>query len=88
MSFLMLVWLFQLHTYHLVYLTRLPFFFYAIFDGHYSSITTSYLKNHAMKLFFQEYELPQSSYKRLSFLMDVKHSHYKAFLLADQTLTN
>ncbi|KAI3737858.1 hypothetical protein L2E82_27872 [Cichorium intybus] len=65
-----------------------PSSFYAIFDGHGGSEAASYVKNHAMKLFFQDSSLPESSDITESFLKDLEHSHCKAFLLADQAIAN
>ncbi|KAI3790889.1 hypothetical protein L2E82_04293 [Cichorium intybus] len=68
------------------YTWPLPSSFYAVFDGHGGSEAASYLKNHAIKLFFTDPDLPQTTNITDSFLNKLENSHSKAFLLADQSL--
>lgn len=77
-----------------VYKWGLPSSFYAIFDGHGGAEAASYVKQHAMRLFFEDSDLhlhlPASASDVLDelFLKQVEESHYKAFLLADQALAD
>lgn len=65
-----------------------PSSFYAVFDGHGGSDASSYVKNNAIKLFFEDADLPETFDNDDKFLEDMKISHRKAFLLADQALAN
>ncbi|XP_017234073.1 probable protein phosphatase 2C 2 [Daucus carota subsp. sativus] len=65
-----------------------PSSFYAVFDGHGGSDASSYVKNNAIKLFLEDADLPELSDNDDKFLEDMKISHQKAFLLADQALAN
>ncbi|KAI3826287.1 hypothetical protein L1987_00333 [Smallanthus sonchifolius] len=76
----------------------LPSSFYAIFDGHGGSEAATYIKEHAMRLFFEDSDLPQAAPAGASdsddvvdndfFLKQVEESHHKAFLQADQALAD
>nr|GEV39353.1 probable protein phosphatase 2C 47 [Tanacetum cinerariifolium] len=61
--------------------------FYAVFDGHGESEAASYVKDHAMRLFFENSDLPEvnASVDEL-FLKELQDCHRKAFLQADQDL--
>ncbi|KAL8244538.1 hypothetical protein R6Q59_010796 [Mikania micrantha] len=66
-----------------------PCSFYAVFDGHGGSEAASYLKEHAMRLFFIESDLPQTSnIDDDMFLQELENCHCRAFLLADQALAD
>ncbi|KAI7735261.1 hypothetical protein M8C21_021589 [Ambrosia artemisiifolia] len=65
--------------------------FYALFDGHGGCEAASYVKEHAMRLFFEGSDLPQAAPAGASddvFLKQVEESHNKAFLQADQALAD
>ncbi|KAK4380155.1 hypothetical protein RND71_002017 [Anisodus tanguticus] len=66
----------------------LPGAFYAVFDGHGGSDASAYIKNNAMRLFFEDADLPQTSAVNQSFLEELVNSHRRAFLLADQALAD
>ncbi|PWA71939.1 hypothetical protein CTI12_AA267670 [Artemisia annua] len=72
----------------LLYRWPLPSSFYAVFDGHGGSEAASYLKEHAMKLFFIDSDVPQTSDIDDFFLGALENSHCKAFLLADKALAD
>ncbi|KAL7210673.1 hypothetical protein ACSBR1_032101 [Camellia fascicularis] len=74
---------------HLGYLfgCRLSSAFYAVFDGHGGSNAAAvFVKENAMKLFFEDANLPQTSEIDDLFLEQLESCHRKAFLLADQAL--
>ncbi|KVH89654.1 probable protein phosphatase 2C 47 [Cynara cardunculus var. scolymus] len=71
-----------------LYRWPLPSSFYAVFDGHGGSEAASYLKDHAMKLFFIDSDLPQTADIDELFLEKLENSHCKAFLQADQALAD
>ncbi|CAH1424665.1 unnamed protein product [Lactuca virosa] len=71
-----------------LYKWSFPSSFYAIFDGHGGSEASSYVKNHVMKLLFEDSDFPQSSDINKTFLKDLEDSHSKAFLLADKAIAN
>lgn len=74
---------------HLGYLfgCPLPSAFYAVFDGHGgSNAAAAFLKENAMRLFFEDATLPQTSDIDDLFLEKLEDSHRKAFLLADEAL--
>lgn len=66
----------------------LPSAFYAVFDGHGGSDAAAYLKRNAMRLFFEDTDLPQTSVIDDFFLKELENSHHKAFLLADLALAD
>ncbi|KAL1807462.1 hypothetical protein DCAR_0726822 [Daucus carota subsp. sativus] len=68
------------------YSLPLPSSFFAVFDGHGGSEASAYLKNNAMRLFFEDVALPQIYDIDDILLEDLENSHCKAFLLADQAL--
>ncbi|GKE57219.1 probable protein phosphatase 2C 47, partial [Tanacetum coccineum] len=69
----------------------LPSSFYAVFDGHGGAEAASYVKEHAMRLFFESSDLPKAtttldgSVDEL-FLKELQDYHCKAFLQADKDL--
>ncbi|KAL3505581.1 hypothetical protein ACH5RR_030963 [Cinchona calisaya] len=64
----------------------LPSSFYAVFDGHGGSDAAAYVKNNAMKFFFEDVALPQKSDIDELFLEELESCHRRAFLEADQAL--
>ncbi|KAJ0612164.1 putative protein-serine/threonine phosphatase [Helianthus annuus] len=67
--------------------------FYALFDGHNGSEAASYVKEHAMRLFFEDSDLPQVAPTGALdaddlFLKQVEESHNKAFSQADLALAD
>ncbi|GKB20540.1 probable protein phosphatase 2C 49 [Tanacetum coccineum] len=68
----------------------LPSSFYAVFDGHGGAEAASYVKEHAMRLFFESSDLPQATTLDGSvdelFLKELQDFHCKAFLQADKDL--
>uniref|UniRef100_A0A5B7BTW0 protein-serine/threonine phosphatase n=1 Tax=Davidia involucrata TaxID=16924 RepID=A0A5B7BTW0_DAVIN len=66
----------------------LPSAFYAVFDGHGGHEAAAYVKNNAMRLFFEDANLPQTSDIDDSFLEELGNSNRRAFLLADQALAD
>lgn len=62
--------------------------FYAVFDGHGGSDAACYVKNNAMRFFFEDAELPKNSVIDKSFLEELGNSHRRAFLVADQALAD
>ncbi|KAL6970193.1 protein-serine,threonine phosphatase [Sarracenia purpurea var. burkii] len=74
---------------HLGYLFGSPLrtSFYAVFDGHGgSNAASAYVKDNAIKLFFKDANLPQTSEIDDVFLEKLEKSHRKSFVLADQAL--
>lgn len=74
---------------HLGYLFGCPLrsAFYAVFDGHGgSNAAAAFLKKNAMRLFFEDANLPQTSDIDDLFLEKLEGSHREAFQLADQAL--
>ncbi|XP_065863889.1 probable protein phosphatase 2C 13 [Euphorbia lathyris] len=65
-----------------------PSAFYAVFDGHGGSDAAVYMKRNAMRLFFEDAELPQTSDVDAAFLEALMDSHRKAFLVADIALSD
>ncbi|PIN00425.1 Serine/threonine protein phosphatase [Handroanthus impetiginosus] len=65
-----------------------PSSFYAIFDGHGGADAAVYLKNNALRFFFEEAELPQTSDVDEKFLQALETSHRRSFLLADRALAD
>ncbi|GLT34750.1 hypothetical protein SLA2020_092490 [Shorea laevis] len=64
----------------------MPSAFYAVFDGHNGPDAATYIKRNAMRLFFEDAELPQIADIDAGFLKELESSHKKAFLLADDAL--
>ncbi|GJV15803.1 zinc finger BED domain-containing protein RICESLEEPER 2 [Tanacetum coccineum] len=68
----------------------LPSSFYAVFDGHGGTEAASYVKEHAMRLFFESSDLPKATTLDGSvdelFLKELQDFHCKAFLQADKDL--
>ncbi|KAG2597066.1 probable protein phosphatase 2C 2 [Panicum virgatum] len=65
-----------------------PSAFYGVFDGHGGSDAAAYMKKHAMKLFFEDAEFPQSSQEDERFAESVEDSVRKAFFRADLALAD
>lgn len=70
------------------YMWPLPSSFYAVFDGHGGSEAAAYVKNNAMRLFFEDTALPQVFDNDDKLLEDLRNSHRKAFSLADHALAD
>lgn len=66
----------------------LPSAFYAVFDGHGGPEAAVYIKENAMKLFFEDADMPQTFDIDDIFLAELENSHRKAFLLADLALAD
>ncbi|KAJ8766314.1 hypothetical protein K2173_022373 [Erythroxylum novogranatense] len=71
---------------HLGPFFKLPSAFYAVFDGHGGPDAAAYVKRNAMRLFFEDADIPQTSDVDSIFLEALVDSHRKAFLLADSAL--
>ncbi|KAG6757942.1 hypothetical protein POTOM_038271 [Populus tomentosa] len=72
---------------HLGYF-KCPSSFYAVFDGHGGPDAAAYVKRNAMRLFFEDVDLPQISDIDDIFIKELINSHRKAFLLADRALAD
>ncbi|TMW97548.1 hypothetical protein EJD97_005337 [Solanum chilense] len=66
----------------------LPGAFYAVFDGHGGSDAAAYVRTNAMRFFFEDANLPQTSIVDQAFLEELESSHFRAFLIADQALAD
>lgn len=66
----------------------MPGAFYAVFDGHGGPDAAAYIKRNAMRLFFEDADLPQTTDIDSVFLKELERSHRKAFLLADLALAD
>nr|GLL43900.1 probable protein phosphatase 2C 49 [Ipomoea trifida] len=66
----------------------LPCSFYAVFDGHGGSAASAYVKDNALRFFFEDAALLQASIVDKAFLEELGLSHHRAFLLADQALAD
>ncbi|KAJ6720904.1 PROTEIN PHOSPHATASE 2C [Salix viminalis] len=73
---------------HLGSYFKCPSSFYAVFDGHGGPDAAAYVKRNAMRLFFEDVDLPQTSDIDDIFLKELINSHKKAFLLADRALAD
>nr|GMD79175.1 probable protein phosphatase 2C 49 [Ipomoea batatas] len=71
-----------------LYRWPLPCSFYAVFDGHGGSAASAYVKDNALRFFFEDAALPQASVVDKAFLEELGRSHHRAFLLADQALAD
>ncbi|KAA8527967.1 hypothetical protein F0562_035163 [Nyssa sinensis] len=65
-----------------------PSAFFAVFDGHGGHEAAAYLKSNAIRLFFEEADLPQTSDFDNAFWEELGNFHCRAFLLADQALAD
>lgn len=61
-----------------------------MFDGHGGADAAAYIRKHAMRLFFEDADFPQTSQAddNDGFLDEVSNSVRKAFLLADDALAD
>ncbi|XP_044487420.1 probable protein phosphatase 2C 13 [Mangifera indica] len=66
----------------------MPCAFYAVFDGHGGPEAAVFIKKNAMKLFFEDSDLPPISDFDDVFLAELENSHRRAFLLADRALAD
>nr|AGV54359.1 protein phosphatase 2C 13-like protein [Phaseolus vulgaris] len=62
--------------------------FYAVFDGHGGPDAAAFVKNNAMRLFFEDAHMLQSYDADALFLKKLEESHRKAFLGADIALSD
>ncbi|OMO53408.1 phosphatase 2C (PP2C)-like protein [Corchorus capsularis] len=69
-----------------IFKPSMPSAFYGVFDGHGGPDAATYIKRNAMKLFLEDFDLPQVSDIDAVFLKELEDSHRKAFLLADLAL--
>ncbi|KAJ0254962.1 protein phosphatase 2C 49 [Hirschfeldia incana] len=63
-----------------------PSAFYAVFDGHGGSEAATYVKQNAIRLFFEDDKFPQRSEVNSVYVEEVKRSLRNAFLQADLAL--
>ncbi|KAF2601220.1 hypothetical protein F2Q70_00026355 [Brassica cretica] len=63
-----------------------PSAFYAVFDGHGGSEAATYVKQNAIRLFFEDDKFPQTSEVNSVYVEEVKSSLRNAFLQADLAL--
>ncbi|KAK3160660.1 hypothetical protein QOZ80_1BG0062650 [Eleusine coracana subsp. coracana] len=66
----------------------MPSAFYGVFDGHGGSDAASYMKNHAMRIFFEDADFPQVLQVDEMFAESVENLIFKAFLRADLALAD
>jgi protein phosphatase 2C family protein 2/3 len=66
----------------------MPSAFYAVFDGHGGPDAAAYIKRNAMKLFFEDADLPHTSDIDAIFLKELENSHRESFLRADLALAH
>ncbi|KAJ0034336.1 hypothetical protein Pint_24269 [Pistacia integerrima] len=66
----------------------MPSAFYAVFDGHGGPEAAVFIKNNAMKLYFEDADLPLISDIDDVFLAELENSHRRAFLQADHALAH
>lgn len=66
----------------------LPSSFYAVFDGHGGCDAAAYIKNNAMRFFFEDFDLPQTSEIDEAFMEELESSYRRSFLQADQALAD
>ncbi|TVU21299.1 hypothetical protein EJB05_30927 [Eragrostis curvula] len=66
----------------------MPSAFYGVFDGHGGSDAATYMKQHAMRIFFEDAEFPQASLVDEMFTECVENLIFKAFLRADLALAD
>ncbi|KAF9674321.1 hypothetical protein SADUNF_Sadunf10G0115200 [Salix dunnii] len=71
---------------HLGSYFKCPSSFYAVFDGHGGPDAAAYVKRNAMRLFFEDVDLPQTSDIDDIFLKELINSQREAFLQADRAL--
>uniref|UniRef100_A0A6M2EMQ2 protein-serine/threonine phosphatase n=1 Tax=Populus davidiana TaxID=266767 RepID=A0A6M2EMQ2_9ROSI len=67
---------------------KCPSSFYAVFDGHGGPDAAAYVKRNAVRLFFEDVHLPQTSVVDDVFLRALLNSHREAFLQADSALAD
>ncbi|VFQ65073.1 unnamed protein product [Cuscuta campestris] len=71
-----------------LYRWPVPSSFYGVFDGHGGSAASAYVKDNALRFFFENADLPQTPVIDEAFLGELERSHQRAFLLADQALAD
>uniref|UniRef100_A0A1D1ZAD6 protein-serine/threonine phosphatase n=1 Tax=Anthurium amnicola TaxID=1678845 RepID=A0A1D1ZAD6_9ARAE len=65
-----------------------PSAFYGVFDGHGGPDAAAYVRKHAVRMFFEDADFPQTSQADDGFLEEVANSLRKTFLLADDALAD
>ncbi|KAL2341620.1 hypothetical protein Fmac_009560 [Flemingia macrophylla] len=71
-----------------VFKQPIPSAFYAVFDGHGGPDAAAFVKNNAMRLFFDDADMLQSYNADALFLKRLEDSHKRAFLGADLALAD
>ncbi|XP_044500667.1 probable protein phosphatase 2C 13 [Mangifera indica] len=66
----------------------MPSAFYGVFDGHGGPEAAVFIKNNAVKLFFEDADLPPISVIDDVFLAELENSHRRAFSLAEHALVD